>query len=203
MSSFLSAFIEVKSESELSSPSVKKLASCGLFCLFSQWRMRIWPCGVKGQQIRVIYKYSYGLHIALNPSKPPQHWAERAVARQSGSMQGYEQVQSADACGRQSPRQDSQKKGEPAVIDEDGGGVEGSSQRGQQSGEGAGAGQDMASVLKRHDKRHSGTLTRNKLCTLSHALFWGSWGIWKYRRWGMTAGRGCTPEFQSCPIWKK
>lgn len=43
---------------------------------------------------------------------------------------------------------------------------------------------------------------RNVLCT-GHALFWGSWEIWKYRQWRMTAGRGCTPKFQYCPIWKK
>lgn len=151
---------------------------------------------------RVIYKYSYGLHIALNPSPPPQNWAERAVVRQSDSTGGYEQVQSAAAYGCQRPWHDSQKKREPAVIDEDGGGVESSGQRGQQSGDGARGGQDVSSVLKWNDKRHSGTLMRNMLGTVSHALFWGSWGIWKYRRWWMTAGRGCTPGFQSCPIWK-
>lgn len=43
--------MELKSESEVSSPSGRKPVICSLFRLFSQWMARIRPHEVKGQQI--------------------------------------------------------------------------------------------------------------------------------------------------------
>lgn len=60
-----------------------------------------------------------------------------------------------------------------------------------------------AEVKQQTSLSDSGTLTRNVHCTVGRALFWGSWGIWRCRRWQTTAGRGCIPEFQCCPIQKK
>lgn len=60
-----------------------------------------------------------------------------------------------------------------------------------------------AEVKQQMSLSYSGKLLRNTHCNVGHALFWGSRGIWRCRRWQTTAGRGCIPEFQCCPIKKK
>lgn len=61
---------------------------------------------------------------------------------------GYEKVQGDAADCWQQPRHDSQKKPNPSVVEEYGGGVEGTSQRAQQSREHVGPGQHPSSALK-------------------------------------------------------
>lgn len=93
------------------------------------------------------YKYSYGLNSYCTKPLTP------TATEVGNGTEGYEQVQSAAGCCRQSPRHGSQKKREPVVVDEDGSGVESAGQRGQQSREGGRVGQDVSSVLKWNEKR--------------------------------------------------